>query len=163
MYSRLIPDIFSRRGEDSGGDTSEGDGGNGAQGKKRKKSQKQLVETDKGALFHKYDKSVHEWLTHLRRVHPDLQPLEMDVMLDGKQTKVSVKACDPLAPPGVPLYYYHCKTPLYNDNFFVWWDNCFAESVQYVCPWMVVTSKGSLEKWLKLKVARYIVLIRSIV
>ena len=154
MYSRLIPDIFSRRGEDSGGDTSEGDGGNGAQGKKRKKSQKQLVETDKGALFHKYDKSVHEWLTHLRRVHPDLQPLEMDVMLDGKQTKVSVKACDPLAPPGVPLYYYHGKTPLYNDTFFVWWDNCFAESLQYVCPWMKVTSKGSLEKLLNLKVAR---------
>jgi len=78
----------------------------------------------------------------------------MDVMLDGKQTKVSVKACDPLAPPGVPLYYYHGKTPLYNDTFFVWWDNCFAESLQYVCPWMIVTSKGSLEKLLNLKVAR---------
>ena len=55
MYSRLIPDIFSRRAEDSGGDTSEGDGGDGAQGKKRKKSQRQMVETDKGALFHKYE------------------------------------------------------------------------------------------------------------
>ena len=28
-----------------------------------------------------------------------------------------VKACNQLVPAGHPLYYYHCKTALYNDIF----------------------------------------------
>ena len=152
MSGRFIPEIFARRGE--GSDESDGeDSEEGFTGTAQKK-RKALVETDKGALFHKYDKSVHEWVTHLRRVHPELPALDMDLTLDGKPTKVAVKACNPLAPPGVPLYYYHSRTPYYNDKFFLWWDRCFSEAVRHVCPWMVVSSKKSLEKLLSLKITR---------
>ena len=69
MSGRFIPEIFARRGE--GSDESDGeDSEEGFTGTAQKK-RKALVETDKGALFHKYDKSVHEWVTHLRHVHPE--------------------------------------------------------------------------------------------
>ena len=67
---------------------------------------------------------------------------------------MQVKACNPLAPPGVPLYYYHSRTPLYNDNFFRWWDKCFSVAVRIVCPWMLVVNKDSLETMLNMYVER---------
>ena len=68
---------------------------------------------DKGALFFKYNRDVHEWLTHLRRVHAENPPVTMN----GKP----VKASNPLAAPGEALYYYHSKTACYNDFFFDYW------------------------------------------
>jgi hypothetical protein len=55
--------------------------------------------TSKGALFSEYNRLVHEWLTHLRRVHFRNPPLNTG----GKV----VNATNPLAPKGESLYYVH--------------------------------------------------------
>ena len=47
--------------------------------------------TDKGALYHEFDPVVHEFVTHVRRLH---HPLDMDV----NGASVQVKACNPLVP-----------------------------------------------------------------
>ena len=147
----MIPALSSRR-EDSIDEESEHEDA-GA----RRKKPRSKAETDKGALYHRYEKEVHQWLTHLRRVHPNLPTVEMDLVVQGRRQKVQVKACDPFAPPGVPLYYFHSKNPFYNDNFFIWWDNCFAEAFRYVCPWIQVTSRGALESVMNMKIKRYVI------
>ena len=129
------------------GNGEEGDDGNDepdAAGKKRKRINK---ETNKGALYEAYDTRVHCWVAHLRRVHPHLPPTLMDV--DGK--KIPVKASDPLAPKGRPLYYFHSKTPYYNDLFFFLWDIVIPPVFQYVSPWLIVKSKKHLQTLLSLE------------
>ena len=61
--------------------------------------------TEKGPLFHEYDFYVHQYIAHLRRVHPSYmnKPLMMDVK--GFEGKVPVKT-DALAATGMPLYYW---------------------------------------------------------
>ena len=66
-------------------------------------------ETNNGALFHGYDLLTHQLIAHIRRIHPGNKAIEMDVAGKGKK---AVKAADPLAPPGVPLYYIHNKTKI---------------------------------------------------
>ena len=65
---------------------------------------------DKGTLYHEYDSNVHEWITHLHRVHYT----NPSVMIDCKP----VQACDPLAPEGQVLYYTHSRTDFCNSFFF---------------------------------------------
>jgi hypothetical protein len=48
--------------------------------------------------------------------------------------KVLVKAADPLAKQGIPLYYTHSKTNLYNDIFFHFWDTVMTPSLCNICP-----------------------------
>lgn len=100
----------------------------------RKRKAKQP--TDKGALYHEYDTNVHEWITHLRRVHYK----NPSVMIGGK----AVQACDPLAPVGQVLYYTHSRTDFYNSFFFEWWDACFAATFKYTCPFLTVESTTDL-------------------
>lgn len=109
--------------------------------------------TDKGALFFKYNRDVHEWLTHLRRVHAENPPVTMN----GKP----VKASNPLAAPGEALYYYHSKTACYNDFFFDYWNVCFAKTFRLVCPFYDFTSVKDLEDLLAAKVQRYDVFIAN--
>jgi hypothetical protein len=56
-----------------------------------------------------------------------------------------VKAADPLAAPGIYLYYFHSKTPLYNDIFFILWDAVIPRVFQYVCPSLVVKCQKDLK------------------
>ena len=73
----------------------------------------------------------------------------MDVSgFDGKN---SVKAADPLAAPGIPLYYIHSKTDMYNDNFFHFWDNVMSSAFNYIAPWFTVNSKEALDNLFSLK------------
>ena len=150
QFQRLIPLLSSESRRDAEDEESEPE--DGARRKTRKPRSK--AETDKGALYHRYEKEVHQWLTHLRRVDPDLPTVDMELEVQGRKQTVQVKGCNPFAPTGVPLYYFHGRTPFYNDNFFIWWDNCFAEAFQYVCPWVHVTSRGSLESMLNMKIKR---------
>jgi hypothetical protein len=59
--------------------------------------------------------------------------------------KVMVKAADPFA-EGKPLYYYHSKTPFYNELFFRWWDDVIPKVFKLVAPWMIVNSQEELEE-----------------
>ena len=92
------------------------------EGKRRKKRR----DTDKGALYSKYSKEVHQWLTHLRRVHVANQPATIG--------SLSVKASDPFAPDGCPLYYCHSKTAMYNDFFFQVLGQVFCTNFQNHLP-----------------------------
>lgn len=103
--------------------------------------------TNKGALYTRYNFQVHCFLAHLRRVHPKLPPTMMEIA----KVTVPVKAGDPLAPPGRPLYYFHSKTPYYNDVFFILWDSVVTRVFQYVCPWMIIKSQQQLQDLLSLQ------------
>ena len=48
----------------------------------QKRGRKSRRPTDKGALYFKYNRDVHEWLTHLRRVHADNPPVTINGMRD---------------------------------------------------------------------------------
>ena len=109
--------------------------------------------TEKGALWHEYDFLVHQFVAHLRRVHPSNKAIMMEIPSAGK---VSVKAADPLAKPEIPLYYTHSKTHLYNDIFFHFWDNVMTPTLGNICPWMSVTSKKSLEQLFDFKFDRFV-------
>ena len=101
-----------------------------------KKKRKSLRATDKGALYYEYDALVHEWITHIRRVHWMNGPAQ----IKGQ----TVKACDPLAPKGVAMYYVHSKTGYYNNFFFDWWYNCFVKTFALVCPFYDVRTVEDL-------------------
>lgn len=58
---------------------------------------------------------------------------------------------DPFALPGIPLYYFHGKTNLYNDIFFDAWDNVFSPTFNIVCPWFNVDSLKSLDRLFELE------------
>ena len=113
-------------------------------GEKRKRVPRRA--TDKGALYHDYNASVHEWLTHIRRVHWKNPAIN----IAGK----TVKAADALAPPGTPMYYVHSKTNMYNKVFFDWFVNCFAKTFALVCPFYDYQSVHDLEKLLDAEVER---------
>ncbi len=51
--------------------------------------------TEKGALWHEYDLLVHQFVTHLRRVHPANKDIMMEIVPLASAGKVSVKAADP--------------------------------------------------------------------
>jgi hypothetical protein len=104
-------------------------------------------------LWHEYDFLVHQFVAHLRRVHPSNKAIMMEIPSAGK---VSVKAADPLAKPEIPLYYTHSKTHLYNDIFFHFWDNVMTPTLGNICPWMSVTSKKSLEQLFDFKFDRFV-------
>ena len=118
-------------------------------GEKRKRQPRRP--TDKGALFYKYSRDVHEWLTHLRRVHA----CNPSVTINGKV----VKASSPLAAPGESLYYIHSKTAYYNDFFFEFWNVSFAKTFRLVCPFYDFTSVKDFEDLFAAKVQRYDVVI----
>ena len=103
--------------------------------------------TSKGALFSEYNRLVHEWLTHLRRVHFRNPPLNTG----GKV----VNATNPLVPKGESLYYVHSKTAYYNSFFFEFWDKCFVKTFGLVCPFYDYESVQDLEDLLAAKVQRY--------
>ena len=105
-------------------------------------------ETEKGALWHEYDLPAHQYIAHLRRVHHSNLDIMMEVSGKGK---VLVKAANPLAEPGIPLYYLHRKTAMYNDIFFHFWDNVMAPAFNYICPWFTVNSQKSLDQLFKLE------------
>ena len=91
-YNCFIPDIERPGARDDQSDSAMAEP---SPGEKRKRQPRRA--TDKGALFYEYDPLLPEWITHIRRVHWMNQPAQI-----GGQT---VKACDPLAPPGVAMYY----------------------------------------------------------
>ena len=72
--------------------------------------------------------------------------------------KLDVRAADPLAPVGTPCYHFHSRTPFYNNNFFTWWDECFAatnprsSSFKKLLPCFNVLSSRDLQKLLALGV-----------
>ena len=95
-YTDLIPDVVK---EEVAGDRAD------QEETERRPRKKLTTLTNKGALYNDYCLKVHGFLTPLRRVHPKLPPTLIDV--SGQGTKIPVRAADPLAPPGKPLYYYH--------------------------------------------------------
>jgi hypothetical protein len=133
-YTQLIPEGNEAPDED---EAAEGD--ESVRTKRRKPNRL----TSKGALYLQYDWTVHRFLTHLRRVHPHLLPMLLDVANNG--VKVLVKVADPFA-EGRPLYYYHSKTPFYNELFFRWWDDVIPKVFKLVAPWMIVNSQEELEQ-----------------
>ena len=116
---------------------------------------KKKPETEKGPLYHEYDSMVHQYISHLRRVHGSLmnKPLLMEVK--GFEGKVPVKT-DALAVRGMPLYYYHSKTKMYNDQFFHFWDNVMVKSFAIVAPWFTVDSKKALDALFALHFEKYV-------
>ena len=96
-----------------------------------RRTKRARAETDKGALYHEYDLHTHQFIAHFRRIHPKNKPIEKEVAGMGK---IPVQAANPLAPPGVPLYYIHGKVGLYNDIFSMLWDCVIAESLAIIAP-----------------------------
>ena len=109
------------------------------------------VDTDKSALYHAYDLRTHQFIAHIRRVHPRNKDIEMEVEHKGR---VVVKAANPLAAPGVPLYYTHSKTKSYNNICFMIWDNVMTTTFGKMCPWLRVDSKKALDRLFKLEFER---------
>ena len=108
-----------------------------------------ISDDDACVMYNTYDWQFHQFIAHLRRVHPDNPSISMK--LDGFDTPQVVKAGDPFALPGIPLYYFHGKTNLYNDIFFDAWDNVFSPTFNIVCPWFNVDSLKSLDKLFELE------------
>ena len=131
-YLNLVPSLLPKQT----GEEEEDEGG-------PKRARKARREQDFGALYHEYDWTCHQFIAHLRRVHPGNPSVMMNVA--GKQGQVLVKAADPLAEKGMPLYYFHSKTKLYNDIFFHFWDCVMAPAFAIVCPWFTVDSQESLD------------------
>ena len=100
-------------------------------------------------MWHEYDFLVHQFVAHLRSVHSTNRATMMEI--NPNAGKVLVKAADPLAKPGIPLYYTHSKTYMYNDIFFHFWDTVMTPTLENICPWMAVTSKKSLEQLFSLE------------
>ena len=71
-----------------------------------------------------------------------------------KKGSVVVKAANPLAASGVPLYYTHSKTNVYNNIFFMLWDNAIAPTFAKMSPWFRVDSRKALARLLKLEFER---------
>ena len=109
-------------------------------------------ETEKGALYEDYDLLVHQFIAHLRRIHPSKPSIMMKV--EGFEDKVEVMAADPLAPHPMPLYYTHSKMPMYNNKFFVFWDQVIAECFVRTIPWFVVRSQKALDRLFALEFER---------
>ena len=122
-------------------------------GEKRKRQPRRP--TDKGALYYMYSRDVHEWVTHLRRIHFN----NPTATISGK----TVMATNPLAPPGEGLYYVHSRTAYYNSFFLEFWDECFVRTFGLVCPFYEFQSMKDLENLLDAKIKRYTILIAIIV
>ena len=140
MHTNLVP-IIMHRSQDAEEEKNEDD--NDVSGTKRKRPKRIKVVEDTGCMYNDYDWHCHQFIAHLRRVHPANPPLMMPV--DGIEGPVSVQAADPFAKRGIPLYYFHSKTKLYNDIFFHFWDDIMAPAFAIVCPWFTVDSQESLD------------------
>ena len=140
-YHSFIPDI------ERPGSNDDAYSPDPSPGQKRKRAPRRA--TDKGALFYEYSSPVHEWITHIRRVHWR----NPAVNIGGK----TVKAADALAPPGTPLYYVHSKTDQYNSIFFDWFVNCFAKTFAIACPLYDYLTVRDLEKMLDAEVERQVI------
>ncbi len=70
----------------------------------RKKPRKR-ADTVKGALYHEYDLRTHQFIAHIRRIYP----LNKDIEMVLNKGITVVKAANPLAALGQPLYYIHSK------------------------------------------------------
>ena len=79
--------------------------------------------------FHEYDLRTHQFVAHIRRIHPLNRDIEMVVEPMGR---IVVQAANPLAALGEPLYYTHSKTNMYNDMFFMLWDSDGSNICYYV-------------------------------
>ena len=147
-YPQLIPNVYrSSKREEEAEQQEQGLDPLVRQQKRVKR------ETEKGALWHEYDLLAHQYIAHLRRVHHSNCDIMMEVSGKGK---VLVKAANPLAEPGIPLYYVHRKTAMYNDIFFHFWDTVMAPAFNYICPWFTVNSQKSLDKLFALEFERLV-------
>ena len=117
MYDSFIPTLSL----ESDNQIENADGASSDQRKTQRRT------NEKGALYHAYDLQVHQFVGHLRRVHPTNPSVNMTI----QSKTVNVKAADPLAPSGHPLYYYHSRTAYY-DIFF----SCGGTSAYLTCSRM---------------------------
>ena len=74
--------------------------------------------------------------------------------VEGFPDRVEVKAADPLAAHPMPLYYMHSKMPMYNNKFFVFWDQVIAKCFARTVPWFVVRSQKALDRLFALEFER---------
>ena len=95
LYQSFIPDIYSAAS--AAADKEDADEASVLPHFRKKP--KNRAETDKGALYHAYDLRTHQFIAHIRRVHPLNKDIDMDV---EKKGRVVVKAANALAAPGVP-------------------------------------------------------------
>ena len=116
-----------------------------------RRTKRMRAETDKGALYHEYDLLTHQFIAHFRRIHPKNKTIEKEVAGMGK---IPVQAANPLAPPGVPLYYVHSRVGYYNDMFFMFWDSVIAEALATIAPWFTIDSKRALDRLFALEFER---------
>ena len=149
LYQTFIPDVYSAAS--AAADKEDADEASVTVQPHFRKKPKKRADTDKGALYHAYDLKTHQFIAHIRRVHPLNKDIEMEV---EKKGRVVVKAANPLAAPGVPLYYTHSKTNSYNNMFFMIWDNVMTPTFAKMCPWLRVDSKKALDRLLTLEFER---------
>ena len=146
-HAHLIPNIYRVGITIDGGSQAEEEDEEAA-----RKLKKPRRETDKGALYEDYSLLVHQFIAHLRRIHPS-RPSVM-AKVEGFPDRVEVKAADPLAALPMPLYYIHSKMPMYNTKFFVFWDLVVAESFSRTIPWFTVRSQKALDMLFALEFER---------
>ncbi len=90
-----------------------------------------------------YGLRTHQFIAHIRRIHPLKKDIEMEVENKGK---IVVKAANPLSALDEPLYYTHSKTKMYNEIVFLIWDNVMSPNFALMCPWFIVESKKALDR-----------------
>ena len=149
-HAHLIPNIYRVGITIDGGSQAEED--EEPEGGPVRKLKKPKRETEKGALYEDYNLLVHQFIAHLRRIHPSKPSIMMKV--EGFEDKVEVMAADPLAPHPMPLYYTHSKMPMYNNKFFVFWDLVVAECFSRTIPWFTVRSQKALDRLFALEFER---------
>jgi hypothetical protein len=57
-----------------------------------------------------------------------------------------VKAANPLAALGEPLYYTHSKAKMYNKMFNMIWINVISPTFALMCSWFIIESKKALDR-----------------
>ncbi len=62
-----------------------------------------------------------------------------------------LKAFNPLAALGKPLYYTHSKAQMYNKLFSMNWENVMSPTFALMCPWFKVDGKNALDRLFELE------------
>ncbi len=106
-------------------------------------------------MWYEYDFLGHQYVAHLRRVHPNNEAIMMDVV--PGEDKLLVKAADPLARPWIQLYYSHSKIKMYT-TIFSFRIHSHGSYTANICPWMTLNSKKSLDQLLALEFEKYVLI-----
>ncbi len=83
-----------------------------------------MADTVKGALYHEYDLRTHQFIAHIRPIHP----LNKDIGMVLDKGITVLKAANPLAALGksCECITFTANPKMYNELFFMIWENVMS-------------------------------------